>query len=193
MKLYSFFAFLFFLGLAIVFPIHTDPGFKSKALPFKTTMEPRKAVFYPPTTLFIPKINLSANVVPVGLDNENRMDVPNNFVDVGWYSLGSKPGELGSVVLDGHFDDFHGGPAVFYRLNELQNGDQILITDSSGKKLVYTVSKNLVYPLDSMPLENIFHASDKFRLNIITCHGSWDNTLQTYNQRTVIYAQLQSS
>lgn len=148
-------------------------------------------ILYTPKQLSIPKIGLTANIVPVGLDNNGRMDVPNNFVDVGWYDLGYKPGEQGSAVLDGHSDDFHGNPAVFYHLDELQPGDQILVTDQMNKVYTYVVSDNEVYPVDQLPLQQIFTTHDQARLNLITCHGTWDDGAQTYNQRTVIYATLQ--
>ena len=143
-----------------------------------------------PSLLSIPKINLSANVVAVGLTKQSAMGVPDNFVEVGWYDLGYKLGQKGSVVLDGHYDNFHGEPAVFYNLDNLSKGDKIFVTDQLGKTYTYVVTKNIVYPYDHMPLSQIFAANDKNRLNIITCHGVWDSNFQTYNQRTVIYSQL---
>lgn len=155
------------------------------------TPEPTSISYSTPVQIVIPKISLSADIVPVGLDSQNRMDVPDNFIQVGWYDLGAKPGEQGSAVLDGHSDDFHGNPAVFFNLDQLQKGDQILVTDQTGKKLTFTVEDNVVYPTDQMPLQQIFAADDKARLNLITCHGEWDTNMQTYNQRTVIYAVSQ--
>ncbi len=173
--------------------IHVSPTPSELVQPLITiqpTATPTPQQYYPPIHLSIPKISLSANIVSVGLDNTNAMDVPNNFVDVGWYNLGSKPGQLGSTVLDGHSDDFHGNPAVFYYLDTLQIGDQIIVTDQNGKKLTYTVTGNEVYPVDALPLRQIFASNDAIRLNLITCHGQWDNSIQTYNQRTVIYSVL---
>lgn len=154
---------------------------------------PAQAItYYAPKLLSIPKINLTASIVAVGLDSQKRMGVPNNFVDVGWYDLGYKPGEHGSAVLDGHSDDFHGNPAVFYNLDQLQKGDQIYVTDQKGKTYTYIVTDSIVYPQNDLPLQQIFASNDKTRLNLITCHGIWDNSIQTYNERTVIYAVLQS-
>jgi len=148
-------------------------------------------VIYVPKLLSIPKIGVNATIVAVGLDSQNRMDVPNNFVDVGWYNLGYKPGEKGSAVLDGHSDNFHGDPAVFYKLDQLSKGDQIIVADQTGKQYTYIVTDNEVYPYDQLPLQQIFASHDQARLNLITCHGQWDNLTQTYNQRTVIYSTLQ--
>lgn len=146
-----------------------------------------------PKTVSIPKIGLIANIVALGLNDQKDMDVPDNFVDVGWYDLGYKPGQLGSAVLDGHYDDFHGQPAVFYYLDTLTKGDKIIVTDQTGKQLTYIVTDNEVYPVDGLPLQQIFASNDAARLNIITCHGQYENTIQTYNQRTVIYSVLERS
>ena len=146
-----------------------------------------------PKTVSIPKIGLTANIVAVGLTTQDAMDVPNNFVDVGWYDLGYKPGQQGSVVLDGHYDNFHGQPAVFYYLDTLSKGDQIIVTDQNGKQFTYVVTDNEVYPVDGLPNQQIFASTDAARLNIITCHGQYENSIQTYNQRTVIYSVLTGS
>lgn len=177
---------------AIQSPVPTVENQPDPTIQPTSTPQPTHT-YYPPKLLSIPKIGLTANVVSVGLDSTNAMDVPKNFVDVGWYNLGAMPGQFGSTVLDGHSDDFHGDPAVFYYLDTLQKGDQIFVTDQSGKQLTYTVVANEVYPVNSLPLEQIFASNDAVRLNLITCHGQWDNSIQTYNQRTVIYAILSGS
>ena len=169
------------------------PTISPTSTPKPTPIKQPLQKFYPPKLLSIPKIGLSTNVVSVGLDSTNAMDVPNNFVDVGWYNLGAMPGQFGSTVLDGHSDDFHGNPAVFYYLDTLQKGDQIYVTDQNGKQYTYTVTDNVVYPENALPLQYIFASNDAVRLNLITCHGQWDNSIQTYNQRTVIYSVLTGS
>jgi hypothetical protein len=57
-----------------------------------------------PNHLVIPDIKVNASVRAMGLD-EGRMAVPNNFTDIGWYKLGSKPGEQGSAVMGAHVDN----------------------------------------------------------------------------------------
>lgn len=151
-----------------------------------------KIVYAPPVNIKIPKINLDTEIVPVGLDEQNRMDVPNNFVQAGWYNLGPKAGEIGSVVVDGHHDDFSGNPAVFYYLSELVSGDEIILTDQNGKQYTYVVADNIVYPYNQLPLQSIFVSNDKPRLNLITCAGIWDGQRGDYSQRTVIYSVLKN-
>lgn len=143
-----------------------------------------------PQTISIPKIGVEAKVEKVGLDSQKRMDVPKNVNNVGWYELGFRPGERGSAVLDGHLDTVTGAPAVFYYLTSLAPGDQIIVTDDQGKTYTYQVEKQVAYPYNQVPLEEVFASSDKPRLNLITCNGIWDVGNSNYSQRVVVYSVL---
>src|SRR5579864_1086732 len=55
-----------------------------------------------PAHLTIPAIGLSASVESVGLTKTGAMAVPSNTNNVGWFSLGYRPGEVGNAVLTGH-------------------------------------------------------------------------------------------
>src|SRR5947209_7865092 len=67
-----------------------------------------------PQRIVIPSLNVDSTIEQVGLDSQKRMDVPKNVFDVGWYDLGVRPGQIGSAVIDGHFDTPTGAPSVFY-------------------------------------------------------------------------------
>src|SRR5258706_4423241 len=75
-----------------------------------------------PVRISIPKLQLTAAVEAVDTDTQGRMDVPKHVQDVGWYAMGTKPGEKGSAVIDGHLDTVTGAPAVFYFVSKLQAG-----------------------------------------------------------------------
>ncbi len=143
-----------------------------------------------PSTLEIPKLGVAANVEQVGLDSQGRMDVPKNVDNVAWYNLGVKPGERGNAVIDGHFDKVTGAPAVFYKLNSMVPGDEILSIDEEGKKYTYKVTDVKTYPYDKLPLQQVFGDTSKFMLNLITCGGEWNTAAQNYSNRTVVYSEL---
>lgn len=147
----------------------------------------------PPRILIIPKIEVEAEVEFVGLDGEGRMDVPQQVSNVAWFSLGAKPGEAGNAVIAGHLDDARGQPAVFYRLNSLNPGDEIMIVDNGGKSYKFQVIERVVYPTDSFPLEKIFGEGSKPRLNLITCEGTFNRLSRNYSHRTVIFSELAGS
>jgi sortase A len=142
-----------------------------------------------PETLEIPKLGIKAKVESVGLDPTRKMDVPKTPEGVGWYNLGPKPGEVGNAVIDGHLDS-ETGPAVFYGLSSLQPGDQIKVIDSSKQSFTFTVTGNITYQFDQVPLDQIFGSANTVNLNLITCGGFFNHTTRNYSSRVVIYSTL---
>jgi sortase A len=146
-----------------------------------------------PVSFSIPKLGIeNANIESVGLDKENKMDIPKKDQDVAWYNLGAKPGEAGNAVMAGHLDTKTGAPAVFYEINKLKPGDELSVKDKDGKIYKYAVIEVKTYELDEFPLEEVFGAGDKPRLNLITCEGNYDKSSKLYSQRLVVYSELKS-
>jgi len=69
-----------------------------------------------PVRLKIPKINVDSAFEYVGLTPQGAMDVPKGPAEVGWFKLGTRPGEIGSAVVAGHSGWKNGIPAVFDNL-----------------------------------------------------------------------------
>lgn len=142
-----------------------------------------------PKTLVIDQLDVKTKVEQVGLDKEGAMGTPKNEQQVGWYKFGPRPGDVGNAVIDGHTDT-KTGPAVFNRLDELKKGDKIKIKDASGRTLVFRVKKLVEYGHLDAPLEKIFGASDQRNLNLITCIGVYDENEGTYDNRLVVFTEL---
>jgi hypothetical protein len=142
-----------------------------------------------PRRLRIPRLRIDAAVEHVGLAPDGAMDAPKRFDTVGWYRLGTRPGDLGSAVIAGHFDS-KTGPAIFWRLRDLRPGDDIFVRGDDGVERRFVVEEAASYRFDQAPLERIFTAADRVRLNLITCGGSFDRHSQNYDQRLVVYATL---
>ncbi len=166
-----------------------DPG-SVKAETVEPVKEQKLTVFNSPKRLSIPKINVLSDVEEVGEDEKGNMDVPKKVENVGWYKFGFKAGQKGSVVLAGHLDDVNGDPAVFWDLNKLEAGDEIILTDEMGKEWTYVVTRNVTYPYDQFPLQEVFAKDDNAYLNLITCEGSFDQSSKNYSHRTVVYSKL---
>ncbi|MBA3531934.1 MAG: sortase [Ardenticatenales bacterium] len=161
--------------------------------PTATSIPPTPAPTIPvgqPARLVITKIGVDAQIVHVGQDAQGRMNVPEEVEDIAWYMPGAKPGEAGSAVLSGHFDDYKQDPAVFWRLDELEEGDEILVTDDAGREHRFAVVGKEAYSYNEAPLERIFGFTIRHNLNLITCKGIWDASSQNYDQRLVIYTRL---
>jgi sortase (surface protein transpeptidase) len=117
------------------------------------------------------------------------MAAPAGWYDVGWYRYGPRPGYSGSAVLAGHLDTNTGAPAVFWRLDELVPGQAILYQNQNGEQSNFVVEQIASYPLDQVPLDQIFARGGEARLALITCGGTWSQENQNYSMRIVVYAR----
>lgn len=158
----------------------------------QSTPTPTPVVISTPKRLTIPVLNVDTEIESVGLDEERRMDVPKNVYNTAWYNLGPKPGEKGNAVIDGHFDTQTGAPSVFYYLKNLQVGDEIQVKDENGMMYNFEVTMVTSYPIDTFPIQKIFGPTDKTRLNLITCGGTWDREKKNYSDRVVVYSDLKN-
>jgi sortase (surface protein transpeptidase) len=142
-------------------------------------------------SLSIPKIGISAQILPVGQNDDGRMGVPPGGNNVGWWKFGAKPGEPGSTVLAGHYKMDSGEPGIFFRLNELILGDEIKIRDNSGQELVFEIVRKEIYKENEFPLNEVFLGDRVSKmLNLITCTGTYIKELKDYSHRLVIYSRL---
>lgn len=140
-----------------------------------------------PVRLKIPRINVDAVIEPVGLTSTGVMEVPSNPDNVGWYDLGSKPGEKGSAVLAGHLDWYDGKTAVFQHLDKLRKGDVLSVETNKGKTLPFIVREIRTFQPDEYA-PDLFQKSDGRYLNLVTCSGTWDAARKNYSERLVVFA-----
>ncbi|MEX2010264.1 MAG: class F sortase [Parcubacteria group bacterium] len=143
-----------------------------------------------PVRLDIPKLEVEAPMQYMGINAKGNMEDPNNFTDVGWYKLGTIPGNTGSAVMAGHQDNGYGLNGVFKYLHTLKIGDDVYVVNGEGKKLHYRVVETAVYPWNAGPLERIFNAKDGKYLNLITCSGVWSKVAGSNDKRLVVYTEL---
>jgi len=144
----------------------------------------------PPQMLIIPKLTLNANIEPVGVNEGRQMAIPSDFSQIGWYVRGIKPGEEGTAILAGHFDDQSGQPAAFYNLNQLEVGDRMEVIDIGGKQLKFIVDDKQAYPAFTA-IEELTNTNKGKNLILITCSGWWDSSIASYSHRLVVFATLQ--
>lgn len=158
----------------------------------KTTTESAVLPITEPTRLVIPKIGVSAKIVPVGLTPSGAMAVPPNFTDVAWFRLGVKPGEKGQAVMNGHLDTGWNSKGVFQNLYQLEPGDVISILDQNKRTLNFKVIRSQLYDASDAPVEKIFGMSNEVLLNLITCDGVWNSDARAYDRRLVVFAKFDS-
>lgn len=143
-----------------------------------------------PARLVIPKIGMNARVLAMGLTLDNKMAVPANYVDAGWFGLGARPGEVGSAVIGAHVDDGGVVNGIFKNLKTLAVGNKVLVEQADGEKLTFVVTKIGVYGAEDRDTDDVFFRADKARLNLITCHGAWLPEKNTYSQRLIVFTEL---
>lgn len=143
-----------------------------------------------PTRLVIPSINLDTTFVqPLGLLPDQTVGVPDSYTEVGWYSGGVSPGEVGPSVILGHVDSV-AGPAVFYTLGQLKEGDDIEIARDDGTVAQFVVTKLERHPQSNFPTLDVYGPTDEPALRLVTCSGTFNKTAQRYSHNLVVYAKL---
>lgn len=144
-------------------------------------------LFHPPASVLIPKISLNAPVQPVGADSDGTQLVPSDNKTTSWWKHGAKPGEHGSAVIAGHYKVGNGSPGVFYRLNEVQVGENITVVDVEGQELTFKVVEREIYPVEEFPTNHIYSDKENKSLNLVTCTGSYLADQDDYSHRLVLY------
>lgn len=140
-----------------------------------------------PRYLSIEKIGADkARVLPMGINEKGELGTPNNIFDVGWYVDSGKPGEGGTMVIDGH----NGGPhvhGIFKKLPELKEGDIIKIERGDGKVFKYKVVENKEVSLEDsnayMTVASMSPTPGVESLTLISCTGEWSDQQKTYLSR----------
>ena len=141
-----------------------------------------------PIRLQIPKIKLDTTFVPpLGLTADKTVEVPNNYTEVGWYSGGVSPGEIGTSVILGHVDSYI-GPAIFYKLAKLEAGDEVVITREDGTIATFEVQSLERYARKDFPTQLVYEHTDNALLRLVTCSGTFNKGKQEYSHNLVVYA-----
>jgi LPXTG-site transpeptidase (sortase) family protein len=135
-------------------------------------------------------VDVDAPVVPVGVDERGRMEVPYDVRTIGWYRFGPRPGAgEGSVVLAGHVDDREQGAGAFVRLGELTAGDAVVVDLADGTTLRYRVRTVEEIGKAELPVERLFDRSGPPRLTLVTCSGAFDAVAREYRNNVVVTAE----
>lgn len=139
----------------------------------------------------IPAIEVSSALVDLGLNDDGTLEVPVDYAKAGWFTGGNYPGDPQGPpgLIAGHVDD-QSGPAVFYRLNDLGAGDEVLVTRADNTVAVFTVTETRQYPKNAFPAEQVYAPVGDSELVLITCTGDFDDAARSYRDNLVVRATL---
>jgi sortase (surface protein transpeptidase) len=163
-----------------------------------------------PLLLQIPKLDINASVLGVGIDAADAMDAPEGPADdpvwqqAFWYRGSAIPGSRSTALIAGHIDGGQGGAAIFGHLDRLERGDLVIVHDTrNGRDVRFAVTVSTSYSLAEAArpavLKRIYgvgpvlgkwpqpSADGLSHLTLITCAGTFRNG--THDHRLVVYAK----
>ena len=147
----------------------------------------------PPVEVAVPAIGVRSGLVGLRLNTDGSLQVPTDYAQAGWYSQGSAPGDVGQpAVIVGHVDSTT-GPAVFFKLRELHNGDPVLVRRADGTSVRFVVYRAAQYPKDNFPAQQVYAPDPDAELRLITCTGDFDRATGHYLGNYVVYAKQQTT
>lgn len=157
---------------------------------FADKLEP---LYANPVRLMAKSIDLDVKVIGVGVADDGSLETPKVWSESGWYRKSSQPGQVGNVIINGHYDDNYGRPAAFWGLKNIKTGDTVYLLDEFGKTHSYEVFSVFHINIQDPERLSVFESDNSESiLTLITCGGVWSSRFSTYNQRVIVKARLTS-
>jgi LPXTG-site transpeptidase (sortase) family protein len=142
--------------------------------------------------LTIPTLGIDAGFQFNGLKADGTMEIPSNITDVGWYTLGPRPGEVGNAIITGHVAQIRHSvvtkQGVFFNLNQLRPGDKLQVQNDKGETITFVVRESRLYDATADATDVFVSKDTRAHLVLITCEGTWNPAQQSYSQRLVVFA-----
>jgi hypothetical protein len=148
-----------------------------------------------PVSVDIPAIGVDSKLLHLGVNSDGTVRVPSLYTrpnQAAWFKYSAAPGQIGTSVIEGHLDGYH-GPAVFFRLGALRPGDRIDVTLADGITAIFRVTGVRQYPKSRFPARAVYGTTGYAALHLITCGGAFDHATGHYLSSTVVFASLTSS
>lgn len=187
---------LFFLSFAIfvwwgtgmkTFQVHKEVQNFTSTSSVTTTLYASSSK---PTQLEIPSINLSTVFEePVGLNEDGSIAVPKENETVAWYENGPTPGALGPSIILGHVDSIN-GPAIFYSLGQVSQGDKVRVTREDGSITVFSIYELERVEQNTFPNLKVYGPTPYAEVRLITCSGTYNRNTNRYSHNLIVYARL---
>ena len=143
-----------------------------------------------PTVISIPRIGVSAQIIPLGLKANGTAAIPplSRPQVTSWFDRGPTPGQRGTAVIFGHVDAKKVGPAVFYRIGTLRPGNLIYVTLRDRQVAAFRIYSVALVPKSRFPTATVYGYTRRPTLRLISCGGSFDRRTHHYRSNVVVFA-----
>ena len=151
---------------------------------------PAEASAPDPAGVRIASLDLAIDTIPLGLDDEGRLEVPEDPYLGGWWTGGANPGERGPAVIVGHVDSYE-GPGAFYGLEDIPAGERVSIDREDGTAVHFRVEHVERHPKDDFPTTAVYGDTPEPTLRLVTCAGEFDPTTRSYEDNVIVFLELE--
>lgn len=141
-----------------------------------------------PSLLTIPSLKIAAPFELLGIKSDHTIQVPKDYMSVGWFVYGAKPGEIGTSVIIGHLDSPK-GRAIFADLSKIKIGEKIVIQRTDGSIVTYIVESTAKYSQDNFPTNEIYSPVAYAGIRLITCSGTYNKNAKHYSDNFVVFGR----
>lgn len=142
-----------------------------------------------PVSIRIPDLSIDQAMIPLGVTGDRKLEVPEEWMDIGWWQTGPAPGEAGGAVIAGHVNG-DGKPAVFARLPTLEVGDEVDVVREDGSIATFVVRSKEQFAKDDFPDDRMYTFEGPSFLHLVTCGGTFDTRTGHYDDNVVVFAEL---
>jgi len=144
----------------------------------------------PPIRVEIAAVGVAAPIGPLGLNRDGTLQVPADFARAGWYTGRPTPGETGPAIIVAHRASRR-GPGAFWRLPDVQPGEDIVVTRADGRRILFTVDRVEQHRKDAFPTAAVYGPVPETALRLITCGGPFEPALgDHYRDNVIVFAHM---
>jgi sortase (surface protein transpeptidase) len=148
-----------------------------------------------PTRVRIPALDIDTPVVPIGLNSDGTLGVPQpgpHLDHAAWFENSPTPGQLGPSNVEGHVDTVD-GPSVFFRLGDIRPGDHVVSDGRDGVQVTFRVDAVRDFLKTAFPTRLVYGGGrgdlGRATLRLITC-SDYDPTIRHHVGNEVVFAHL---
>jgi hypothetical protein len=143
-----------------------------------------------PTGVRIASLDIALETIPLGLEDDGSLEVPDDPYIAGWWTGGANPGERGPAVIVGHVDSYE-GPGAFYGLEGIPEGERVSVDRGDGTAVHFRVERVERHPKDDFPTAAVYGQTEAPTLRLVTCAGEFDPGARSYEDNVIVFLELE--